>query len=96
MPLNSDPGAALGLVAKTYFEFLKDSEEVTDKLKEEIKSGQAPYKWFPYAKNKTLTKGLEMIHTIWDAVYAGNQEAAESSKEHKVFVEANEWLVSKW
>lgn len=75
---------------------MKDSKEVTEKLKEEVKSGQAPYKWFPHAKNKNLTKSLDTIKTMWEAVHAGNEAAGTDAKEKKLFGEADGWLSSKW
>jgi hypothetical protein len=92
----SDYGSALGLVAKTYFEYLKDSKEVTPALKEELKSGQGDYKWFPHAKNKNLGKSLETIRTIWDAALAGSEVAEEQNKDENVFQQADEWLKPRW
>lgn len=96
LPLNHDHGCALGLVAKTYFDFLKDSKEVTDKMKEDLKSGQEQKKWFPHAKNKNLTKSLETIKSMWEAVHAGNEVAGKDAKESKLFEEADGWLSGKW
>lgn len=96
LPLNHDQGCALGIVAKTYFDCLKDNKEIDEKLKEEIKSGQAPYKWFPHAKNKNLNKSLETIKNMWEAVLAGNEVAGKGSKETKLFEEADGWLKNKW
>jgi hypothetical protein len=96
LPLSHDQGCALGLVAKTYFDCLKDTKEVNEKLKEEVKSGQEPYKWFPHAKNRNLNKSLETTKTMWKAVLAGNEIAGKDSKETKVFEDADGWLNDKW
>ena len=96
LPLSPDHGCALGLVAKTYFDFLKDSKEVTDKLKEDVKSGQAPYKWFPHAKNKNLNKSLDTIRGMWEAVYAGSEIAGGEMKDGELFKEVDGWLNGKW
>lgn len=96
LPLNHDNGCALGLVAKTYFDYLKDSKEVTEKLKEEAKSGQEPCVWFPHAKNKNLAKSLETVKSLWEAVYAGNKAAGKDAKDSKAFEEADSWLSGKF
>jgi hypothetical protein len=96
LPLSYDQGCALGLVAKTYFDFLRDDKEITETLKDEIKAGQAPYRMFPNAKSKNLTKSLESIKNMWGAVKAGVEVAGKDAKESKLFEDADGWLSDKW
>lgn len=95
LPLSSDQGCALGLVAKTYFDQLRDSEQISDALKEEIKSGRAPYHWFRHAKGEGLAKSLDVVHTMWDAAQAGADESGENEKK-KLFHDADTWFNGKW
>jgi hypothetical protein len=96
LPLRADQGCSLGLVAKTYFDQVTSGEEPSEENKDKVKSGLTPHNWFRNAKVKNLGKSLDTVHSIWDAVYAGSQEAGRENKAAKAFDDANATLKPLW
>ena len=95
LPLASDNGAGLGIVAKDYLRRLKDTSDITNDMKAKLKSQEAPPKIFENIKDGNLTKSLDVVWTIWDAVNGGVQAAGTDAKEQKFFKEVDEWLTPR-
>lgn len=101
MPLISDTGAALGVVARTYLdsdELKVDDSKITPEIKTQLKSLRGDYAWFKKAVNETLKRDLRTVWRIWEAVFAGvGVLGKEGGKEReavggKMWEEGNEWV----
>lgn len=95
IPLAFDNGAGLGIVTKDYLRRLKDPSEITNELKAQIKAQEIPPKVFEYVKDGSLTKSLDLVWTMWEAVNAGVQAADKDVKEQKFFQEVDNWLAPR-
>jgi Temperature dependent protein affecting M2 dsRNA replication len=106
MPLISDTGAALGVVARTYLdsdELKVDDFRITPEIKTQLKSLRGDYAWFKKAVNETLKRDLRTVWRIWEAVFEGvgvlGGKEGGGGRERDVVVgggkmweEANEWV----
>ena len=73
LPFTSDNGSALGVLTKTYLDALRDEGvEITDSLKEKIKSQEEKFSWFGQVKGGTLHKSLDLAFNLFDVVSSGN------------------------
>lgn len=98
MPLISDNGAALGVVAKTYL----DSEElkvedgkITKETRDQLKSLKGEFDYFKMAVHDTLKKDLRTVWRTWEAVYAGVEVLGKDGNQ-KAFEGANQWVSARW
>lgn len=98
MPLISDNGAALGVVAKTYLdseELKVEDSKITKETRDKLKSLKGEYSWFPMAVHDTLKKDLRTVWRTWEAVYAGVEVLGRDGNQ-KLFEGANEWVSARW
>ncbi|KAL1302303.1 hypothetical protein AAFC00_002718 [Neodothiora populina] len=96
LPFLLETDCALGIAVKSYLDELAGHPDPSSpEAREETKTtGVSP--WFPHAKN--FVGDLEKAFKLWDAVYAAVEVAPSnviSSKDKKIWEEANAWLAER-
>ncbi|CAG7989048.1 unnamed protein product [Penicillium salamii] len=89
LPFIDDNDCGLGIAVRTYLDDLPlQANSTSPEARADVKAKGKD--WFQHSES--FTGNLDLAFKLWDAVYAGTQNAGRELQETKLWDDANKWL----